>query len=63
METLLAILMVLGIFVGIPLVIAFTIIGMYVLGDRRAMRAERTRAVVERPAETGAGGLIRPAHS
>lgn len=49
METTLAILMVLGIFVGIPAVIGFAIAGFFVLADRRARRAERalsTREVV-----------------
>ena len=41
METTLAILMVLGIFVGIPAVVGFTIAGIYALGRRRALRAER----------------------
>jgi len=41
METALAILMVLGIFVGIPLVIGFAIVGLFVLTDRRALRAKR----------------------
>ena len=41
METTLAILMVLGIFVGIPAIIGFAIAGVYILTDRRALRAER----------------------
>ena len=41
METTLAILMVLGIFIGIPAVIGFAIAGVYILGDRRTARAER----------------------
>ncbi len=41
METILAILMALGIFVGIPTVIGFAIVGVYALGRRRALRAER----------------------
>ncbi len=45
METTLAILMVLGIFVGIPAIIGFTIAGVYVLRDRRARRAERAKAI------------------
>ena len=47
METTLAVLMVLGIFVGIPAVIGFAIAGMYILSDRRARRAERAQSVVE----------------
>ena len=41
METTLAILMVLGIFVGIPVVIGLAIAGVYALGGRRVVRAER----------------------
>ncbi|GEM_PF-1646964 len=47
METTLAILMVLGIFIGIPAIIGFTIVGMYLLSDRRARRAERAQSVME----------------
>ena len=47
METTLAILMVLGIFVGIPTVIGFAIAGMYILSNRRAHRAERAQSVAE----------------
>ncbi len=45
METILAILMVLGIFIGIPAVIGFTIVWLYILSDRRTRRAERAKAV------------------
>lgn len=45
METTLAILMVLGIFVGIPAIIGFAIAGVYVLRDQRARRTEQTKAV------------------
>ena len=45
METTLAILMVLGIFVGIPALIGFAIAGTYIRSDRRAHRAERAKAV------------------
>jgi flagellar biosynthesis component FlhA len=45
METTLAILMVLGIFVGIPAAIGLAIAGAYVLHDSRVHRAERARAV------------------
>ena len=51
METVLAILMVLGIFVGIPALIGFAIAGTYVLIDRRVRRAERAKAVEEMVAE------------
>ena len=48
METTLAILMVLGIFAGIPAVIGLTIGGAYVLADRRVQKAERhTEAVTK----------------
>jgi len=47
METTLAILMVLGIFVGIPAVIGFAIAGIYMLGDRRVRRAKRAKALAE----------------
>ena len=45
METTLAILMVLGIFVGIPALIGFAIAGTYILRDRRVRRAERAKTV------------------
>ncbi|MFC2071238.1 hypothetical protein ACFLUU_00760 [Chloroflexota bacterium] len=45
METALAILMVLGIFIGIPALIGFTIAGIYILGDRRAHRATRAQTI------------------
>jgi len=61
METTLAILMVLGIFVGIPAVIGSSIAGIYILSARRAVRAERTKAVEERPAEIGSETLPKPA--
>ena len=41
METTLAILMVLGIFIGVPAAIDFTIAGTLVLADRRVVRAKR----------------------
>lgn len=44
METTLAIMMVLGIFVGIPAVIGLAIGGAFVVADRRARRAEQTEA-------------------
>jgi len=45
MEITLAILIVLGIFVGIPAVIGLAIAGMYLMSDRRAVRAERVKAL------------------
>jgi hypothetical protein len=50
METTLAILMALGIFVGIPAVIGFAIAGVYILGKRRVVRAERCAEAQVRPA-------------
>ena len=44
METTLAVLMVLGIFVGIPAVIGFAIAGVYTWGHRQTVRAERAKA-------------------
>jgi hypothetical protein len=61
MGTTLAILMVLGIFVGIPAVIGFTIAGVYILSTRRAVRAERAKAPAARPAEVGSDTLPKPA--
>ena len=57
METTLAILMVLGIFVGIPAVIGLAIGGAYILRDRQVRKAGRARAMeaegtlVEKPAK------------
>lgn len=45
MEMTLAILMVLGIFVGIPAIIGFAVAGVYVLAGRRTLRAERQATV------------------
>ena len=45
MGTTLAILMVLGIFVGIPAVIGFTIAGVYILRGQQARRVERAKAI------------------
>lgn len=56
MELTLAILMVLGIFVGIPAAIGFAIVGVYFWSDRLARRAEHTRAPAER-AKAPAGEL------
>lgn len=44
METTLAILMVLGIFVGIPAMIGLAIAGLYIQTDRKARRAELAKA-------------------
>ena len=61
METALAILMVLGIFVGIPAVIGFTIAGIFIFSDRRARRAERAKALGERlPEAAPAEALFKP---
>lgn len=51
METTLAILMVLGIFIGIPAVIGFAVAGVYILSDRRARRAERVKVLGEAAAK------------
>ena len=51
METTLAILMALGIYLGIPLVIGFAIGGIFVMSARRAKRAERARAAAAAEAE------------
>jgi len=55
METLLAILMVLGIYLVLPTILGFAIGGIYILSDRRAKRAERAKAAAE--AEVEAEGL------
>ncbi len=47
MEFTLAILMVLGIFVGVPVVVAAAIGGVYALGGRLVERAKRIEAEVE----------------
>lgn len=51
METVVAILMVLGIFVGVPILIGFAIVGVFLWTDRRAHRAERAEALEEWVAE------------
>jgi len=51
METTLAILMVLGIFVGVPALIGFSIAGVYILSDRRVRRAEHAKALEKAAAE------------
>jgi hypothetical protein len=45
MELTLAILMVLGIFVGIPAIIGFTIAGGYLVVNRRAQKTRPAKAV------------------
>jgi len=47
METFLAILMVLGIYLGAPLVVGFAITGVIVFGSRRSTRARRAQPSVE----------------
>ena len=47
METALAILLVLGIYIGIPAAIGFTIVGVVMLSGRRARRVERAKLVAE----------------
>ncbi len=58
METALAILMVLGIFVGIPVLVGLAIVGVFIWSGRRVRRAERAKALEaaaealgEKPAE------------
>jgi hypothetical protein len=45
METTLAVLVILGIFVGIPAVVGLAIAGMYIMSDRRVRRANRVKAL------------------
>jgi uncharacterized membrane protein YciS (DUF1049 family) len=45
METTLAVLMVLGIFVGIPVVIGLTIAGMYILKVNKVRKTQHTKAI------------------
>lgn len=52
METALAILMVLGIFVGIPVAIGGAIVGGYLLGDRRVRKAQHAKVLKKAVAET-----------
>ena len=49
MGTTSAILVVLGIFVGIPALVGLGIAGMYLFSDRRGMRAERAQAKAKKP--------------
>ena len=45
MELALAILMVLGIFIGIPALIGFTIVGIHAWHNRQVRRVERAKAL------------------
>lgn len=47
MEMVLAILMVLGIFIGIPAVIGFAISGVYLLNERKIRKIRQIKAVKE----------------
>ena len=47
METTLAILMVLGIFIGIPAIIGFAVAGVYMLSARRVRHANHARVLGE----------------
>ena len=47
METALAILMALGIYVGIPVVIGLVIGGFFIIADRRLWKAGKTHAAVK----------------
>jgi len=53
METVLAILMALGIYLVIPVLIGFAMVGIFILGGRRARRDERARAAAAAEAEVG----------
>jgi flagellar biosynthesis component FlhA len=59
MDTTLAVLMVLGIFVGIPAIIGFAIAGVYIMSDRKVRRAQRAEAVME--AVTAAEDMVTEA--
>jgi len=52
METALAILMVLGIFVGIPVLIGCAIGGVFILSDRRVRKEQRAKALEDTAAES-----------
>jgi hypothetical protein len=45
METFLAILMALGIFVGIPIIIGLSVVGVYLMSNRRVLRTQRAKAL------------------
>jgi len=62
METTLAILMVLGIYLGIPAVIGLAIAGVFLFSDRRVRRSKRARALaeaqLEQPAEVPGEAVV-----
>jgi hypothetical protein len=62
MELTLAILIVLGIFIGIPAVVGFAIAGVYLLSDRRARRSERAETVAKTEAPELAEQTVRVKH-
>lgn len=43
METIMAILMLIGVFVGVPVLIGFTIVGIYAWSDRQVRREYRVQ--------------------
>ena len=53
METALAILMVLGIYIGVPAAIGLGIVGVLTLTGRRARRAQRAKLLAEAEALAG----------
>ena len=61
MEITLAVMIVLGIFVGIPAVIGFAIAGVYILGDRRALRAKRAKTLAEAEAREATKEVVKAA--
>ena len=58
METTLAILMVLGIYLGIPAVIGLAIAGVFLFSDRRVRRSKRARALAEAEAQLKQPGEV-----
>lgn len=62
MEMTLAILIVLGIFVGIPAVVGFAIAGVYIMSDRRVRRAERAKALAKAEAQEMVEQPVRVKH-
>ena len=62
METTVAILMVLGIYLGIPAIIGFAIAGVYLFVDRRVRRTKRVGALaeaqLEQPAEVPGEAVV-----
>jgi hypothetical protein len=59
METTLAILMVLGIFVGIPAVIGLAIGGVYILRDRQSRKAEHADTLEEVTVAEDTVGVVK----